>query len=148
MILTRTAAAAVLGAVLAAGMALAQGAQPTDPDAVLRSQTMKAVGGAMKVLGDMAGGKAEFDAAAAEAAKTDLINAATAIPKSFANQGAADPASEAKPEIWSNWDEFLQDAEALKAAAEAADVSSVDAIKASMGALGGSCKDCHSEFRM
>jgi len=109
---------------------------------------MKAIGGSMKVLGDMAGGKTAYDAAAAEEAKAKLVAAVAEIPTSFATQGAADPNSEAKPEIWANWDDFLKDAQTLKAAADAADVSSVDTIKTAMGALGGVCKDCHTEYRV
>jgi cytochrome c556 len=138
---------ALVGALLSAGIALAEG-DATEPNALLREGTMQAIGGSMKVLGDMAGGKAAFDATAAEAAKAKLIEAAGQIPTSFATQGEPDPTSEAKPEIWADWDGFLKNAQDLKAAAEAADVSSVDTIKASMGTLGGVCKDCHTEFRV
>ncbi len=138
---------ALVGALLAAGVAFAEG-DATEPNAVLRETTMKAIGGSMKVLGDMAGGKAAYDAVAAEEAKAKLVAAVAEIPTSFATQGEADPTSEAKPEIWANWDDFLKDAEALKAAADAADVSSVDTIKTAMGALGGACKDCHTEYRV
>ncbi|WP_225028701.1 c-type cytochrome [Xinfangfangia pollutisoli] len=137
----------LLGTLLAAGAAFAQ-AEATDPNAVMRQTTMKEIGGAMKVLGDMAGGKAAYDAPAAQAAKAKLIEAAGQIPTSFATEGAADPASEAKPEIWTSWDDFLKDAETLKTAAAAADVSSADTIKASMGAIGAACKDCHTEYRV
>ena len=70
------------------------------------------------------------------------------IEATFKDQGAADPASEAKPEIWANWDEFLGDAKKLGEAAGAMDVASAETIGAGMGALGGACKDCHTEFRV
>lgn len=148
MTFARTAArTALIGALLAAGVAFAEG-EATEPNAVMREATMQAIGGSVKVLGDMAGGKAEFDAAAAEAAKAKLIEAAGTIPTAFATQGDPDPNSVAKPDIWTSWDDFLKHADALKVAAEAADVSSVDAIKASMGAVGGACKDCHTAYRL
>jgi cytochrome c556 len=136
-----------LGAVLAAGAAYAQ-QEPTDPNAVARSGLMKMVGMNTGILGNMAGGKEPFDAAKAEGAKAALIEAAGKIEATFMEQGAADPASEAKPEIWANWDDFLVKAKALGAAAEAVDVASAESIGAGMGAIGGACKDCHTTYRV
>ena len=139
--------AIMIGAVVVAGAAYAKGDR-TDPNAKARSDLMRDIGKNIGVLGDMAGGKAAYDAAAAEAAKAALVADAAAIEAAFKDQGGADPASEAKPEIWANWDEFLADAKALGDAAAAIDVASVETIGAGMGALGGACKDCHTEFRM
>ena len=139
--------AAVIGAVLIAGAAFAEGDR-TDPNAKARSDLMRVVGKNTGILGDMAGGKAAYDAAAAEAAKAAIVEAAGMIEATFKDQGAADPASEAKPEIWANWDEFLGDAKKLGEAAGAMDVASAETIGAGMGALGGACKDCHTEFRV
>ncbi len=129
-----------------AGAAYAKGDR-TDPNAKARSDLMRDIGKNNGVLGDMAGGKAAYDAAAAEAAKAALIEDAGKIEAAFKDQGAADPASEAKPEVWTNWDEFLADAKKLGDAAAAMDVASAESIGAGMGALGGACKDCHTEFR-
>lgn len=138
--------AMMIGAVVIAGAAYAKG-ERTDPNAKARSDLMRDIGKNIGVLGDIAGGKAAYDAAAAEAAKAALIADAAAIEATFKDQGAADPASEAKPEIWANWDEFLADAKKLGDAATAMDVASVETIGAGMGALGGACKDCHTDFR-
>jgi cytochrome c556 len=139
--------AVVIGAVLAAGAAFAEGDR-TDPNAIARSDLMKTIGKNTGILGDMAGGKAAYDAAAAEAAKAAIVEAAGKIEATFKDQGAADPASEAKPEIWAEWDDFLADAKKLGEAAGAMDIASAESIGAGMGALGGACKDCHSEFRV
>ncbi len=136
----------LIGAVVIAGAAYAKGDR-TDPNAKARSDLMRDIGKNIGVLGDIAGGKAAYDAAAAEAAKAALIADAAAIETAFKDQGAADPASEAKPEIWTNWEEFLADAKKLGDAATAMDVASAESIGAGMGALGGACKDCHTEFR-
>jgi cytochrome c556 len=136
----------IAAVLLTAGAAFAQDA--TDPQAQAREALMKTVGGSTKVLGDMAGGKAPFDAAAAAEAKAKLVEAAGLIPATFETQGGADPVSEAKPEIWTSWDDFLVKAAALKTAAEAVDVASVDTIKAGMGGVGGSCKGCHETYRV
>ena len=139
--------AIVIGAVLMSGAAFAKGDR-TDPNAKARSDLMRVVGKNTGILGDMAGGKAAYDAAAAEAAKAALVEAAGQIETAFKDQGAADPASEAKPEIWANWEDFLANAKVLGDAAAAMDVSSAETIGAGMGALGGACKDCHTDFRV
>lgn len=133
------------GLVLVAGVALAS--EATDPVAKARQDLMDTIGMNTKILGEMAGGKTAYDAAAAEAAKAALSAAAAEIPVKFETAGPGDPKSIAKPEIWTNWDDFLKDANALKAAADAIDVSSVETIGAGMGAIGGACKDCHTEYR-
>ncbi len=137
-----------IGAVLAAGAAFAQDAEPTDPNAIARSELMKLVGMNTGILGNMASGKEPYDAAKAEGAKAALIDASSKIEATFMEQGAADPASEAKPEIWANWDDFLVKANALNAAATAVDVASVETIGAGMAAIGGACKDCHTDYRI
>ncbi len=136
-----------IGAVLAAGAAFAQ-EDPTDPNAIARSDLMKTVGMNTGILGNMAGGKEPFDAAKAEGAKAALIDASAKIEATFMEQGAADPASEAKPEIWTNWEDFLVKAKALGDAAGAVDVASAETIGAGMGAIGGACKDCHTTYRV
>ena len=136
------------GAILVAGVAYAQDAEPTDPNAIARAELMKLVGQNTGVLGNMASGKEPHDAAKAETAKAALIEAAASIEATFAQQGAADPVSEAKPEIWSNWEDFLVKAKALGDAAAAVDVASAETIGAGMGAIGGACKDCHTTYRV
>ncbi|MCB6177744.1 cytochrome c [Rhodobacter sp. Har01] len=136
----------LVGALLAAGAAFAEG-EATDPAAKAREAVMQAVGMNVGTLGKMAKGEMPYDAAAAEAAKAAIVTAAGGIAAAFEAQGGEDPTSEAKPEIWANWDDFLKNADALKVAAEGADVSSAEAIGASMGTLGGACKDCHTDYR-
>jgi cytochrome c556 len=119
----------------------------TDPDAKARQTLMDTVGMNTGILGDMAGGKAPFDAAKAEAAKAALIAAAGMIPATFEPKGT-DAESKAKPEIWTNWDDFLADAAAMGKAATALDATTVEGVQAGMAGLGGSCKDCHTEYRL
>jgi cytochrome c556 len=136
----------VAGLILAGGVALA--GKATDPDAKARQDVMDANGGAMKTLGGMAGGDVAFDAAAAQAAlKTLADDGATGIPAAFKAQGADDPESKAKAEIWTNWDDFLKKAKALGDAAAATDGTTLDGLKAGMGAIGGACKDCHMTYK-
>jgi cytochrome c556 len=137
----------LIAAALAATGAYAKGDR-TDPNAIARSETMRAIGGAIGALGKMAKGEMPYDATAAQAAKDAVIAAAAATPEAFMTQGDADPASEAKAELWANWDDFALKATALGDAANAMDVSSVETIGAGLGPLGGACKACHTAYRM
>jgi cytochrome c556 len=135
---------AVIGVLAFAGSAFAQS---SDPSIMARQELMeKGVAASTKVLGDMAGGKAAFDAAAAEAARTALVGHAAQIPARF-ETNVIDAESEAKPEIWAGWDDFLSKAKALETAAAAMDTSSLETLQAGMGAVGGACKDCHTTYR-
>ena len=135
----------VAGLIALGTIAAAQ--EATDPQVKARQALMSTIGKNTKVLGDMAGGKAPFDAAAAGMAKAALIEASARIPALFEPQ-ATDPESEAKPEVWTNWDDYVTKAKALNTAVTNVDASSVETIGAGMGAIGGSCKDCHSTYRM
>lgn len=129
---------------LAATVVLA--ADATDPTAKARQELMDTIAMNVKVLGDMAGGKAAFDAAAATAAKDALVAASAEIPAKFEPQ-ASDPASKAKPEIWTNFADFTAKGQVLNAAATALDPSSLETVQAGLGAIGGTCKDCHTTYR-
>jgi cytochrome c556 len=124
---------------------LATSAMAADPSVEARQALMKSFGGAAKTLGGMAGGEA-YDAAAAEAAKAALVAGAAEIAAKY-EMNVEDPTSEAKPEVWTNWEDFLVKAKALGDAAAALDVASAESIGAGMGAIGGACKDCHTTYR-
>ncbi len=136
----------IVGLVLVAGVALAETAA-TDANVIARQDLMKSFGGAAKTLGGMAGGEVAFDAAAAEAAKAVLIAGSAEIAAKF-EVNAADPGSEAKPDVWTNWDDFALKAKGLNDAATALDASTVEGVQAGMGAIGGACKACHTAYRM
>ena len=138
---------AAIGAILAAGAAFAEG-DATDPAAMQREAVMKEIGKNMGILGAMAKGEAPFDAAAAEAAKAAIVTASGTIHTAFETQGGEDATSEAKPEIWTSWEDFVKKSDALTVVATAADVSSVEAIGVSMGTVGGACTDCHTTYRV
>ena len=140
--LTRT---IVAGLILTAGVAFA--GKSTDPDAMARQALMGTIGMNTKVLGEMAGGKVPFDAAAAKAAKTALTDASAKIAATFEPKGT-DADSKAKPEIWTSWDDFVAKADVLNKAAVALDVTSAESIGAGMAGVGGSCKDCHSKYQL
>lgn len=129
---------------LAATVAVA--ADATDPAVKARQELMGVIGGSMKVLGDMAGGKTAFDATAAEAAKAAIIAASAGAPAAFAPQ-ATDPKTKAKPEIWGNLADFNAKAGALNTAATGMDATTVEGVQAGIGAMGETCKACHGAYR-
>lgn len=134
----------ILGLILVGGLAYAGAA--TDPDAKARQDLMDANGGAMKVLGGMAKGEVAFDAAAAAAAKATLVANAANVVVVFKNE-TTDPASHAKPAIWTAWDDFAAKAGDLTTAATALDTTSLDTLKAGLGAVGGACGACHTAYK-
>lgn len=133
-----------LGLIVVAGTAAAQeAANPVVRDRIAAMQTIRISTG---TLGNMASGRATFDAAAATAAKADLAAAAAALPALF-EAPEADPVSKASARIWSDFAGFSAQAEALVTAAEALDVSSLEGVKAGMGVVGGTCRECHQAYR-
>jgi cytochrome c556 len=135
--------AVVVGALSVATVAFAEA---TDPTVIARQELMESQGASAKVLGNMASGKAPYDAVAAEAAKANLIATSAEIAAKFEPQ-ATDPESEAKAEIWTNWDDYVAKANALGTAVAALDTTSVETIGAGMGAVGGACGACHKAYR-
>ena len=138
-----------LGLLLAtATAALAhQGVQ--NPAVKARMDEMSAIAENMKTLGQMSKGATEFDAAVARSAAAAIAEHAAATPGLFeANE--TDPKSEARPEIWSNFEDFATKATELETIAIGFSTSINDAtdLSAAMGALGANCKSCHSVYRI
>lgn len=134
----------LVGSLLMAGAAFAQA---TAPEVIARKDLMKSFGGAAKTLGGMASGEVAYDAAAAEAAKQALIAGSADIGAKF-TANVEDAASESSPAVWEKWDDFLAKGKVLNDAAVALDVASAESIGAGMGAIGGSCKGCHTDYRV
>lgn len=104
---------------------------------------------AMKVIGAMAKGQVPFDAAEAATAAKEIETTAAKIPELFP-EGTDGPPSEAKPEIWTDWDRFVGDAENLTTAAQAlvaAFESAAPEWKAEFKGVIDACKSCHKVFR-
>jgi len=103
----------------------------------------------MKIIGNMAKGKTPFDAAKAAEAARDVAVTSEEIPKLFPEGSDGHP-SEAKPEIWTKWDEFTGNADELHAVAQALaaalDGGSPD-WKEDFKKVTDACKTCHKSFR-
>lgn len=118
-----------------------------------RNAQMSMIGFHTGLLGDMAKGATPYDAAIATAAAENLSAAASmkrmVLWLEGSEQGAV-PGSRAKPEIWTDAAGFEEKAVALETAAAAmvdAAGSDLESLRAAMGALGGTCGDCHKAYR-
>lgn len=143
-----------LVAALAAGIAMAQ-STPEELSAAVeaRQAHMKAYGGAMRVLGQMAQGEVAYDAAAATEAATRLAELSAIDQSGFwlpGTEAGAVGESEALPALFENLEDYTVRTAALNAAAVAmqtAAATDLDALRAAMGPLGGSCGACHELYR-
>lgn len=111
-----------------------------------RGATMKEVGKAMKALAEIAKG-APFDAAMVSASaaslETNFLKFGTLFPV-----GSETASKAASPDIWTNPKDF--DNLRTKAQSAATKLISVDeaGFKAAFGELAGTCKACHTKYRI
>lgn len=125
------------------------------PEAVVdyRQSVYSVIGWNFKPIGAMVKGEVPFDAAAVarHAQYVELMSKAAleGFPKGSGPDAVKD--TEAKAEIWTNWDKFeiamknfQQEATTLTEVAKGGDEA---AIKAQFGKTAETCKACHKEFR-
>ena len=107
------------------------------------------------ILGAMAKGKIPYDAAIATEAATNLSAVANLGQSQFwpagsDNETDGNARTRALPAIWETFPAIVEKADALKAAA--ADLipaagAGLESLQGAMGAVGESCKGCHTDFR-
>jgi cytochrome c556 len=147
--------AMVAGAVLATGV-LSGAAQADDAMNVIayRQNVMKGIAAHITQIAMVAKGEVSFTDQVAGNARS-IATSAMAIPSVFPEgtaMGATDAKTEAKPEIWQQWDKFTAAAENLQVQAnKLADIAEgggdAAAIGAQLGELGKACGGCHDAFR-
>ncbi len=138
-------AAAIIGA---AGFAPAIAA---DEPQVVRQEMMKKVGGATGVMGKMFKGEADYDAAAALKALTEISEVAGKFGEHFPEGSETGFESEATPAIWTDrvgFDKKLADFKEDADAAVAAAPADLDALKAVFDPLMENCGACHETYRL
>lgn len=118
-----------------------------NPAVMARMEAMKSANDAVRTLGGMARGRIAFDAAAAAAARTDLIAALEQTPALF-EAPETDPMTEARPEIWQDWPRYLALSEASVTAARALSTASLADVQAGLGRIGATCSACHEDYRI
>jgi cytochrome c556 len=117
-------------------------------DVMARMTVMSDIGEQMKLIGAMAKGRADFDAAAANDALVEIAAQAAQIAPMFETR-ADDPKSEALPVIWEDFARFAELASETEAVAErlAGTIGTKDDLAPVLGQLGGACKACHQDYR-
>jgi cytochrome c556 len=111
-----------------------------------RHELMEGIGKNAKIISDAMKSGA-FDPVAGAAEK---IQASAAKISALFPPGSTHEKSRAKPDIWTNWTKFEDEAKQLgnKAGALAATAKSGGDVPAGAKAMFGSCKSCHEQFRV
>ena len=102
-------------------------------------------------LAAMAQGKIPFDAKAA-ADNAALVETLSKLPWAAFGEGTDQGGNtKAKPEVWTDNAKFKEAAEKMQAEviklAAAAKTGKLEDVKTAVGATGGTCKNCHDNFR-
>lgn len=118
-----------------------------NPAVLERMELMKDVKEATGTIGGMVKGEIPFDPDRAAQARAALIEQARAIPAHFEAQ-ETDPKSEARPEIWTDWDGFTKVAMQMEQAARGIDTSTPEGLAKGLKQLGASCAACHEPYRI
>ena len=127
------------------------GAQAQDDEHILgyRQKVMTSMGASMGAIGDILKHKLPF-AGHIGVHATDISRMSAVIKESFEKE-ITEGRTDAKPDVWQDWDKFVAAAEALQTeGAKLADVAGggdMAAIGAQVKALGKACGDCHKPFR-
>lgn len=132
-----------------AAPAQAQFAKPEDA-IKYRKAVMTMQGAHFGRIAAMANGRVPYDAAAA-AENAAILDVVTRLPLAGFVAGSDKGETRAKAEIWSDNAKFKAvgeklNVETLKLAA-AIKGGNMDAVKSAVGAVGGTCKSCHDDFR-
>jgi cytochrome c556 len=127
------------------------GVQAQDDEHILgyRQKVMKSMGASMGAIGDILKHKLPFAGHIAVHA-SDISRMSAVIAEAFEKEIIAGR-TDAKPEVWQDWDKFVAAAETLQEeGAKLADIASAGdmaAIGAQVKNLGKACGDCHKPFR-
>ena len=117
-----------------------------------RMQSMKDIGKHMKTIGEMIKGKTNYDAEIVHESALIISRHAAQIAPLFPANSTIAP-SEASPEIWKDWNDFVTIAdmlklEALELSQIAKGVSNSEDIKDLFGKAAKTCTGCHKKYRL
>lgn len=142
----------LLGALLCGALTLPALADE-DPAVAARQGQFKLFAHNFGVLGGMAQGRMEYDAAMAQTAADNLFHLTRVDQGRLWPEGTdnfSTDGTRAKPEIWENLDDFVAKFVALQGAAEALQAvagSGLEEMRAAVGPMGGTCQACHQSYR-
>ena len=119
-----------------------------NPAVKARMDGMSAIAENMKTLSLMFKEDVAFDLENAQLSLSKIANHAAQTPALFEAK-EDDPKSEAKDEIWSNFEDFSNEALTLEAIALklSTSINSSEDLGPALRELGASCKACHSMYR-
>ncbi|MFK7876403.1 MAG: cytochrome c [Paracoccaceae bacterium] len=137
----------ILGIALGVATAVVAHEGVKDPGVMARMHGMKEIGGASKVLRNMAAQKIPYDMIKAQGAKAALVRHLGEVELLF-QQPYTDPKSEALPVIWDDYSKFVDKLVAAQRFAGQLDVRSVDGLRQTLPAAGQGCRDCHKLYRL
>jgi cytochrome c556 len=144
-------AAAGLLAMLVSAGALAADSVSAEKAVDYRASYMTVLKWNSGPMGQMLKGKAAFDDEAFLRHARDLATAARLDLLGAFPEGSITEDSDAREEIWFDWEDFEQKFADFRTAAaglgEAADAGDVEATKAAFGELGKTCKACHKAYK-
>ena len=136
--------------VLGLGLVLVQAQEEETPEIDYRQKLMKGQGASMGSIGDILKYKLPGGSAHVATHAKNISEYATLIADAFKEEIAAGK-TDAKPELWQNWDDFVAKANALNVAgtelAAAAAGGDTRAMMPGVKALGEACRGCHNEYR-
>ena len=140
----------LLGISLMSGSSLAH-IEQSEPLQSLRQSYFALLGMTFAPMGDMVKGKIEWNDVLFTTWTEDLNHAAQfAVERGFAT-GTEKGTTRAKPNIWSNMEDFQSKLDDFRAAAaklaETAAAGDPDASRQQFMAAGGTCKACHDEYK-
>lgn len=134
-------ALSLLGTQLDAGSAVITDRYVKDRRALMQGQKA-----ALTTLSDMVAGRTLFDARLAKAARRDLISSTGRIAKRF-RKHRMEPNSHARPEIWTQWQDFGQRADTARLTAKQINSRSLAGLRRSLPAMMQACQSCHQSYR-
>ena len=113
-----------------------------------RMMLMKEMANNTKIIGQMLKGKTSFDANEAKLALERLSSLSLETPEVF-KINATDPKSEAKSNIWDEFDEFTKLSKDLAETTEvlAGSVGTINDLRPALKRVSSGCKACHSKYR-
>lgn len=138
---------------LASGSVAFAGGHGGDPTVKARNAHMSLYSFNLGLLGDMAKGTTEYDAAKASVAADDLATLAALDQSNYWGAGTAQgevDGSRAKAEIWSDaagWAEKLELMKTGSASLAAVAGNGLEALQGGIGAAGDACGACHKAYR-
>ena len=127
------------------------GAQAQSDEAFVqyRQKIMASQGASMGAINDILKNKLPYQGHIAVHAR-DIAATVTLVGEAFKKE-VTEGKTDAKPEIWKEWEKFLAAAEALgkesNTLAEVAKSGTMEAIEAQVKKVGGACGDCHKPYR-